>query len=316
MTMPMRTIMALAALLLPPLAAPAIAADDGTIQAQDVAQATTPAPVPQPAYESGIGDYFANWFNRVDATQAEQPHWMTPLVTVTPRLEEEFRYDQYWEHRGNNSNLDIFDSGKGLELIPDETNEVLLNLPPYQDKIAKTPAEGWNDWPFLTIKQRLLTGNEQNGNYIVTAFLGVQAPTGISTFTNNAWVITPTIAGGKGWGDFDIQSTLGVGIPTFQSVIGTTLLWNTAFQYHFNRIFWPEFEVNMTHWFNGDQRGGKTQVFLTPGLILGRFPLFDSRARLIIGGGYQWAVTPKLTTSPEITPAYNHAWIVTARLAF
>ena len=315
MTMLTRTAVAVSALL-PLLAAPALAADGADAQGQVVAQATIPAPVPQPAYETGLGAYFANWFNRVDATQAEQPHWMTPLVTVTPRLEEEFRNDQYWEHRGNGSNIDIFDSGKGLELIPDETNEVLFNLPPYQEKIAKSSAAGWNDWPFLTVKQRLLTANEQNGNYIVTAFLGLQAPTGISSFTNNTWVITPTIAGGKGWGDFDIQSTLGFGIPTRQSVIGTTLLWNTALQYHFNRIFWPEFEMNLTHWFNGDQRGGKTQVLFTPGVIFGRFPLFGSRARLIIGAGYQFAVTPKLTTSPEITPTYNHAWLVSGRLAF
>ncbi len=30
---------------------------------------------------------------RVSATQAEQPHWITPLVTVTPRLEQEIRTD-------------------------------------------------------------------------------------------------------------------------------------------------------------------------------------------------------------------------------
>ena len=27
-------------------------------------------------------------------------------------------------------------------------------------------------------------------------------------------MITPTIAAGKGWGRFDVQSTLGVGLPT------------------------------------------------------------------------------------------------------
>jgi len=38
--------------------------------------------------------YFSDWFQRVDKTQAEQPHWITPLATTTPRLEEELRYDQ------------------------------------------------------------------------------------------------------------------------------------------------------------------------------------------------------------------------------
>ena len=43
----------------------------------------------------------ANWFNMVSKTQAEQPHWITPLNTTTPRLEQEFRYDIQWQtHNG------------------------------------------------------------------------------------------------------------------------------------------------------------------------------------------------------------------------
>ena len=42
-----------------------------------------------------VSNYFTNWFGRVAAAQASQPHWITPLVTVTPRLEEEVRYDQF-----------------------------------------------------------------------------------------------------------------------------------------------------------------------------------------------------------------------------
>ena len=37
--------------------------------------------------------FFADWFNMVSETQAEQPHWITPLNTMAPRLEQEFRYD-------------------------------------------------------------------------------------------------------------------------------------------------------------------------------------------------------------------------------
>ena len=36
-----------------------------------------------------------SWLDMVSATQAAQPSWMTPLVTVTPRLEQEFRFDFY-----------------------------------------------------------------------------------------------------------------------------------------------------------------------------------------------------------------------------
>ena len=64
------------------------------------------------------------------------------MVVVTPRLEEEFRYDQYWEKLGNGADLTSFDAGKGLELIPTTSNEVILNLPPYIDRTIKKPAEG------------------------------------------------------------------------------------------------------------------------------------------------------------------------------
>jgi hypothetical protein len=264
-----------------------------------------------------VEEYFADWFDRVEAAQAGQPHWMTPLVTVTPRLEQEVRYDQYWESRGNGSTLDIFDSGKGLELIPTETNEVLINPPAYQFKgNTATPANGWLDDQFLVVKQRLLSANEDNGNYIVTAFLGITAASGNSAFTNGTWIITPTIAAGKGWGDFDIQATTGVAFPfKNQSTFGTSIATNITFQYHFMQYFWPEFEFNNTYWANGEQRGGKDQVLLTPGIILGRFEIYK-RIKMSIGGGYQVAVSPKWVDTTEQTPQYKHAWLLSARVTF
>ena len=323
--------------LMPVLAAGLAAATGGFAQAQtpmpatqtqiqtqvplSLADVTPPQPAPDTSAgatpQANISDYFANWFERVEAAQASQPHWMTPLVTVTPRLEQEVRYDQYWESRGNGSTLDIFDSGKGLELIPTETNEVLINPPAYQYKgHTAQPANGWLDAQFLVIKQRLFSGNEDNGNYIVTAFLGVTAPSGNSAFTNNAWIITPTIAGGKGWGDFDIQATLGVAVPSkHQGTLGTSVASNVALQYHLLKYLWPEFEVNDTYWFNGKERGGKNQVLLTPGILLGRFEIYK-RVKINIGGGYQFAVSPKYVDTTEQTPAYNHAWILTTRVTF
>jgi hypothetical protein len=282
------------------------------------ARADEPAPMPDAdplGYHSGISGYFTHWFDRANIAQAEQPHWMTPLVTVTPRLEQEFRYDQYWEKSINGADIRIYDSGKGLELIPTETNEVLLNLPAYEDRTFRRPASGFLDWQFLVVKQRLLTANEENGNYIVTAFLGFQVPSGNRAFTNHAAIITPTIAAGKGWGDFDLQATLGFPIPTNHDVtIGYSAVFNMALQYHLLKYFWPEFETNVTRWWSG-QRGGKTQVLLTPGLILGRFTIQD-RVKFIIGAGYQFAVSPKESFQPVVTPTYDRAWVMTGRLTF
>jgi hypothetical protein len=277
-----------------------------------------PAPAsdpPPPPSNDAASDYFAHWFERVDEAKASQPQWMTPIVTVTPRLEEEFRYDQYWEKLGNGGELTNFDAGKGLELIPTTSNEVILNLPPYIDRKIKKPAEGFNDWPFLLIKQRFISANQQNGDYIVTGFIGVQAPTGIKALTNDSWVVTPTLAAGKGFGNFDIQATIGVPIPiSHENTIGTSLVTNIALQYHFATYFWPEFEINSTYWFDG-LRGGKNQVFLTPGMVFGRFKI-AGRVKGIFGVGYQFAVSPALTTTPVLTPTYAHAWVLTLRTTF
>ncbi|HEY5072349.1 MAG TPA: hypothetical protein VII63_09985 [Caulobacteraceae bacterium] len=277
------------------------------------AQDANPAGSSQPG--ESVADYISHWADRVAEAQASQPHWITPIATVTPRLEQEFRYDQNWQHLGNGADLTNFDSGKGLELIPTTGNEVIFNLPPYLERTKTKPASGFGDWPVLLVKQRFISANETAGDYIVSGFLGVQAPTGAEAFTNHAWLITPTLAAGKGWGNLDIQGTIGVPIPlSNESTIGIPIVTNLALQYHFGKFFWPEIEANSTYWADGLRRG-KTQIFITPGLVLGRFPLVG-RTKAIIGLGYQFAVSPRLTTSPVLTPTYQHSWILTARTAF
>ena len=302
--MMIRSVVRFSTLLL--FAAPCVAAAQGAPMA--------PAPVPD---ESGIAAYFDGWFERVNEAQSSQPRWMTPLVTVTPRLEEEVRYDQYWEHLPNGGSLHNFDTGKGLELIPTTTNEVIIGVPPYEERdVHGKMTDGWADGPTILVKQRLFSENEQSGDAIVTAFLSVTPSAGGAHFTQHAVVITPTIAGGKGWGPFDIQATSGFAIPTRNmDNLGTQWLTNVATQLHLFRYFWPEFEVNDTVWLDGKQRGGKNQVFLTPGIIFGRFDL-GGRLHAAIGVGYQFAVSPKQTLEPELNPVYDHNWILSARLSF
>ena len=265
--------------------------------------------------DDGISQYFNNWYERVQQAQDSQPHWVTPLVTVTPRLEQEVRTDVLVEKLGTGADIDSYGNGRGLELIPTTTNELVLNAPTYIDRYRVNRASGFGDWPFLLVKQRLLSANESNGNYIVSAFLGVQAPIGSRAFTNHAWEITPTLAGGKGWGDFDVQATSGVTVPLgSETKIGTSVATNVALQYHLLRYFWPEVEFNWTAWADG-VRGGKNQVFVTPGIIVGRFTLVG-RIKALIGVGYQEALSPTLTKEPALTPVYDHAWVTTARLSF
>jgi hypothetical protein len=99
-----------------------------------------------------------------------------------------------------------------------------------------------------------------------------------------------------------------------EQTIGTAVLTNVTFQYHIQRYFWPEFELNDTYFADG-LRGGKNQLFLTPGIVFGRFVIHD-RVTFSLGGGYQFAVSPPLSKVPVLTPVYDHAWILSARLTF
>jgi hypothetical protein len=250
--------------------------------------------------------YFSGWLARVDKTKDEQPHWVTPLATTTPRLEEEYRYDQFWQENAKGFTTNNYDGGKGLELIPCETVEIIFNMPPYIAHNNPNVKDGWGDAAFL-VKYRLLSANEERGGYILTAFLGWSVPTG--QFSNGALhpVITPTIAYGKGFGNFDVQGTFGVGLPTADtSILGWTIAWNNAFQYRLFRKFWPEVELNSTFFQDGKNDGLK-QNFVTPGLVMGRFRL-AGRVGFTVGGGYQIATTQFHTT--------NHNAILTVRFPF
>lgn len=252
-----------------------------------------------------VGDYFANWFVRASQTQAEQPHWITPLATITPLLEQELRYDQVWESQPRGASLNVY-GGKGLELIPSERVELILGIPAWLQRNHPAHTDGWADETFL-VKYRLLSANEETGNYVLTAFMGFSAPTGSEHNSAGHGIFTPTIAFGKGFGNFDMQSTVGVSLPDGgEDRLGMPLAYNTAFQYRLFRIFWPEIEVNYTWWPNGE-RTGQNQVFLTPGIVIGGIEIWR-RVKLTVGAGYQVAVTHN--------PVSNHNVIVSARVPF
>lgn len=250
--------------------------------------------------------YFTDWFARVDKTKQERPPWITPLATTTPRLEEEYRYDQLWQPNAKGITTDNYDGGKGLELIPCEKVELVFNTPPYLVHNDPSAHNGFGDVSFL-VKYRLLSANEKQGNYILTVFLAWSVPTGGYKNGSLHPMITPTIAYGKGFGDFDLQCTFGVGLPTADSnIVGRAYAWNNAFQYRVLRKLWPEIELNST-FFQDGKNAGQKQNFVTPGLVMGRFRLWE-RVGFTVGGGYQIATTHFHTT--------NHNAILSVRFPF
>ncbi len=255
--------------------------------------------------QSADASWWERWQQRVGETQAAQPHWVTTVVTVTPRLEQEFRYDIAWQLAG--STVTTAYGGKGLELIPARAVEVILTAPPaYVVHSGSTARDGFGDWGFL-VKYRLWAANEQHGNGIVTLLFSGTVPTGQYANGLSAATLTPALGYGKGWGHWDQQGTLGLTLPTSHlAAIGRTLSWNHALQYHLGRYGWPELEVNLSH-FLGGPHDGQTQVYLTPGLVLGRFPL-RGRLGLTVGAGAQIAVSSLYTAA--------HRYVLTVRLPF
>lgn len=260
--------------------------------------------------DNPLVDYFQNWFSRVTKIQEMQPRWVTPLVTVTPRLEEELRYDQMIESLTGGHTLINYggDGGKGVELIPFDPVEVIIGIPSWQRIDTKPTTRGWTDESFL-LKYRLLSANEQGGDYILTAFMGFTVPNGSNNTSSHHYAYSPTVAFGKGFGDFDFQSTIGTSLPDNcgdRKGNGTPFLFNTAFQYRVLKYVWPEFETNFTAWPNGKHEG-LNQLFITPGVIIGRIPI-GGRVGLTIGAGCQVAVTNE--------PLYHRNIVITARLPF
>ena len=258
--------------------------------------------------------FISTWQARASRAQSEQPHWVTPLATVTPRLEQEFRTDFVRQTTPTLTQTWIYDNGKGLELIPTTHTELLINLPPYVTHSTPAGKDGAGDVSFLG-KYRIFAGNEEHGNYILTAFVGGSIPTG--SYTNGAQepAVIPTLAGGKGIWRFDVQSTLGATLPLSRGTqYGRPIAWNTALQYKAggsakpgSRIpsIWPEVEFNST-FFKGGTNDGKTQNFASPGLIA-RFPIHHRHA-LVFGAGDQIATSR--------FHSYNHGLLFTARMPF
>jgi hypothetical protein len=247
----------------------------------------------------------AGWLGMVSRTQAEQPHWITPLVTVTPRLEQEFRFDISRPEKDGQV-TSFYGGGKGVELIPAEKLEVIIGIPSYNVQNFTGGKAAFADEPLL-VKYRIFASNEEHGNQILTFFLGASLPTGSPPFSAGHGIITPTIAYGKGYGRFDVQTTLGIGLPTGGTAkLGRAITWNAALQEHTARFLWPELEFNSTFW-DGGVNGGKKQLFVTPGIVVGRIPL-RNRLGLTAGIGLQVAATRFHT--------YNHAITFSFRLPF
>ena len=249
---------------------------------------------------------FRAWLDLAEQVQATQPDWLSPLATTSGRLKQEFRYDIWDQPASGGDRSYQFGGNKGLEFIASSRTQILMGVPTYTLVSPNGPPGGFGDLP-LMLKFRIFSAERAEGNYLVTFLLAATAPTGSHRYGAGEAVVTPTMAFGKGWRQFDVQSTLGVNLPAGDTAkLRKQLVWNTAFQYQAAWKLWPELEANSTFYTTG-KYAGETQLFLTPGLGIGRAHL-AGRFRLSSAVGVQIAVTQFHT--------YNHRWMFSTRVSF
>ncbi|MFT4114519.1 transporter [Silvibacterium sp.] len=234
-----------------------------------------------------------------------------PLNQPYPMLIQVFRADFARQITPTHTDTWNYGNSKGLNLIPGLHSEFDFYYPPYIEHNVKTAKDGFGDAQFL-YKYRLLSGNEEHGNYLLSLLLGASIPTGSYSNGSADAAILPTIAGGKGFGHFDVISTVGANLPTAQGEqLGRTLAWNTTAQYRLAKYVIPELESNAT-WFFAGKTDGKMQNFLEPGITFGKLKIHPqdpkSRPGFSFGGGMQIATSEY--------HAYNHALIFTGRFLF
>jgi hypothetical protein len=271
-----------------------------TADAQGAVQRTTATPD-----TSNQDDWLARWMRTVDEARASQPHYVAPIVTTHVVLVEQYRYDMSRQRDASGTVTSNIGASRGLEIIPTTRLEIGISPPPYLSHQSSVP-DGFGDMSFQ-VKYRVSSAPEEKGDYFIGVFFGGSIPTGAAPNGADHPIFLPTFAVAKGLGLVDIQTTLAAGLPgSGTDVLGRTLASNTAVDLRIKGTVWPMIELNATAW-SGGTLDGQKEVFVTPGVVVGSFPLAE-RLHIGFGAGVQIAVSQ--------FRRYNHRWIGSVRLPF
>jgi hypothetical protein len=250
--------------------------------------------------------FLHSWSEMAKGSEEEQPNWLSPMVTTSGRLKDELRFDAWRPISPSGEPYYSLGGGKGLEFIIHPRVQLLIGVPTVVEYPHSPSRTGVGDMPLMA-KIRIASAPRGEGDYLVTFLLKATTPTGSKNVSLHHAVLTPEIAAGKGWKQFDVQTTAGPSFPTGSTfAIGRQLSWDTAFQYRAAHKLWPELEVNTIHYLAGKYMG-ENQAFLTPGLGFGRVRL-GGPVSFSAGAAFQIAVTEFHT--------YNHQLVLSVRFPF
>lgn len=258
-----------------------------------------------------------NWFDRYErqalTTLEKQPQWATPLITTSPRIEQGLRAD--FTRQIAAGGVTTWNDGgtKGLQLIPFPRTELRLSPPPFLSHSDPRVADGFGDVAFR-LKYLVYGSNEQHHDALASLVLAASYPTGKHTNGSCCAILTPTLELGKGFGALAMTATAGGTLPVSNvKGLGRSIVLNEAIEYRVVRLVTLDAEFSSTL-YKGGRYDGKEQTFATPGVIVGRIPLWllsndpKTRLTLTLGAGEQIALTQFNT--------YNHAVALSGRLRF
>lgn len=252
---------------------------------------------------------FSSWQSRAQATVAEQSAWAVPVITPSSGLSQLFRSDFMELSMPTGTTTWSYGNSKGLNLIPWYKTEVDIALPPYLQHNS-TAADGFGDFSMM-LKFRIASGNEKSGAYSLSASLGATIPTGSYKNGSPDAALIPTIYGGKGFGNFDVQSSVSATLPTRDAAkLGQPMAWNVVGQYRIAKIFWPEIENSAT-FFHGGPNDGRKQNLIAPGIMVSKLKLVrapGNHLALAFGAAEQFATTH--------FHLYRHDLVFSTRVAF
>jgi len=194
---------------------------------------------------------------------AQQPAWMGPLIQTDSRLTQSARLSFSNSYTSNGTQTVNYGNYHTVGLIAEDRVQFNFMAPPYVQNNSAGHRDGFGDM-MAEMKYRIASGNAGHGNFAVTAMVCESLPTG--SYQNGAptAVYYPTLAAGKMWGRFDVQTTLGGTMPTGKiAAQGRSIEWNTTGQVLAGAHLWIDVEDNAIYNYGGPV-DGKTENFVTP----------------------------------------------------
>jgi len=239
---------------------------------------------------------------------AKQPAFITPLVGPDPRLLQYVRASFSHEYTAAGAETVSYGNGRGSGVIVGDRFEFDY-MPPSYMQHNSSAIDGFGDTSVLA-KYRIASGNAEHGNFAVAAMLNHCFATGSHKNGAATDSFGPTVAGGYGFGFFDVMSSLGGTMPTGKiAAQGRSIAWNALMQAHVTKHIWFEVENNATFYFGGSH-DGKMQNFLTPAAfyVVRHKEWKPTHPFFIIDGGMQVATSG--------FHSYNHNLISEVRMLF